>query len=70
MKILNILSEGEVFNEEQSQGIKGGSNLLANDNDAWFCSCSGTGDNSNESLGCNCDSDSSIKEQDKDVSIH
>lgn len=56
MEILNILSEGEKFNEEQAQGIKGGANLLSNDNDAWFCSCSGTGDNSNTSIGCNCDS--------------
>lgn len=57
--ILNILSEGDRFNDEQALGIKGGLNMLANTNEASHCSCTGTGDNDNTQYKCTCNSNGS-----------
>lgn len=55
MEILNILSEGDRFNDEQAFGIKGGLSMLDNINDALSCSCSGNGNNNNSALfSCSC----------------
>lgn len=68
--ILNILSEGDRFNDEQALGIKGGLDMLANTNDAFVsCSCSGNGNNNNSAIvSCSCNDDKDNGEGDEDES--
>lgn len=67
MKIEKIVNDGDSLSDKQLSDIYGGSDMMANTNDAIItCSCTGTGDNANSGLWCSCKGDPDQSEQEPD----
>ncbi len=67
MKIEKIVNGGDTLSDKQLSDIYGGSDMMANTNDAIItCSCRGTGDNVNNGLWCSCKGNPDLSDPDPD----